>query len=74
MLLFRGQDGGLPFDLGKEEHRALRGKLMPMFYNRGGEVRRLPQQFEESIKKVTLIVCCVGCKHTHVGVPSVIGG
>ncbi len=43
---------------------------MPMFYNRGGEVRRLPQQFEESIKKVTLIVCCVGCKHTHVGVPS----
>ncbi len=73
-LLFRGQDGVLPFDLWKEEHRALRGKLTPMFYDRGGEVRRLPQQFEEAIRKVTLIVCCVGCKHTHVGVPSVIGG
>ena len=73
-LLFRGRDGVLPIDLWKEEHRALRGKLTPAFYNRAGEVLQLPQRFEEAIGKVTSAVCCVGCKHTHVGVPPVVGG
>jgi len=72
--LFRGRDGVLPLDLWKEEHRALRGKLTPIFYNRAGEVLHLPQRFEEAIKKVTAAVCCVGCKHSHVGVPPVAGG
>jgi hypothetical protein len=72
--LFRGRDGVLPIDLWKEEHRALRGKLTPAFYNRAGEVLQLPQRFEEAIGKVTSAVCCVGCKHTHVGVPPVVGG
>jgi hypothetical protein len=69
--LFRGRDGVLPLDLWKEEHRALRGKLTPIFYNRAGEVLHLPQRFEEAIKKVTTAVCCIGCKHSHVGVPPV---
>jgi len=73
-LLFRGRDGVLPLDLWKDEHRALRGKLTPIFYNRAGEVLYLPPQFEEAIKKVTTAVCCVGCKHSHVGVPPVAGG
>jgi hypothetical protein len=73
-LLFRGRDGVLPFDLWKEEHRALRGKLTPMFYDRGGEVLPLPPQFEEAIRRLTAHVCCIGCKHTHLGVPPVIGG
>jgi hypothetical protein len=73
-LLFRGRDGVLPLDLWKEEHRALRGKLTPIFYNRAGEVLHLPQRFEEAIRKVTSAVCCVGCKHSHVGVPPVAGG
>jgi hypothetical protein len=73
MLLFRGRDGVLPLDLWKEEHRALRGKLTPIFYNRAGEVLRLPQRFEEAIGKVTAAVCCVGCKHIHVGVPPAAG-
>jgi len=72
--LFRGRDGVLPIDLWKDEHRALRGKLTPIFYNRAGEVLHLPQRFEEAIRKVTSAVCCVGCKHTHVGVPPVAGG
>ena len=72
--LFRGRDGVLPIDLWKEEHRALRGKLTPIFYNRAGEVLQPPQRFEEAIKKVTIAVCCIGCKHTHVGVPPVAGG
>ena len=69
--LFRGRDGVLPLDLWKEEHRALRGKLTPIFYDRAGEVLHLPQRFEEAIRKVTAAVCCVGCKHSHVGVPPV---
>jgi len=67
--LFRGWDGVLPLDLWREEHRALRGKLTPIFYNRAGEVLYLPQQFEDAIRKVATAVCCVGCKHAHVGVP-----
>jgi hypothetical protein len=59
----------LPLDLWREEHRALRGKLTPIFYNRAGEVLYLPQQFEDAIRKVATAVCCVGCKHAHVGVP-----
>jgi hypothetical protein len=72
--LFRGRDGVLPLDLWKEEHRALRGKLTPVFYNRAGEVLHLPQRFEEAIRKVTAAVCCVGCRHSHLGVPAVAGG
>jgi hypothetical protein len=73
-LIFRGRDGVLAIDLWKEEHRALRGKLTPIFYDRAGEVLHLPQRFEEAIRKVTAAVCCVGCKHPHVGVPPVAGG
>jgi hypothetical protein len=72
--LFRGRDGVLSHDLWKEEHRALRGKLTPVFYDRAGEVLHLPQRFEEAIRKVTSAVCCVGCKHSHGGVAPVDGG
>jgi len=72
--LFRGRDGVLPLDLWKEEHRALRGKLTPIFYNRAGEVLQPPQRFDEAIRKVTTAVCCVGCRHSHVGVLPVAGG
>ena len=56
-------------DLWKEENRGLRGKLAPVFYSRAGEVLPLPLPFEEAIRKTTAAVCCLGCKHTHVGVP-----
>ena len=67
--LFRGRDGVLSVDLWKEENRGLRGKLAPVFYSRAGEVLPLPPPFEEAIRKTTAAVCCLGCKHTHVGVP-----
>ena len=67
--LFRGRDGVLSVDLWKEENRGLRGKLAPVFYSRAGEVLPLPTLFEEAIRKTTAAACCVGCKHTHVGVP-----
>ena len=68
-ILFRGQDGSLSVDLWKEENRGFRGQLAPIFYNRSGEMARLPDRFEDAIRKITGAVCCVGCKHTHLGVP-----
>ena len=73
-LLFRGRDGTLSVDLWKEEYRALRGKLTPIFYDRAGEVISLPQRFEAAARKLTAQVCCVGCVHTHVGVSPVTAG
>ena len=70
--LIRGRDGVLSVDLWKEEHRALRGKLAPIFYSRAGEALTYPPSFEEAIRKTTAAACCVGCKHTHVGVPPVV--
>lgn len=68
-IVFRGHDGFLPLELWREEHRTLRGNLAPIFYTRGGESMQVPRRFEEALRKVTAAVCCIGCKHTHVGVP-----
>jgi hypothetical protein len=70
-LLFRGRDGVLPLDLWKEEHRALRGHMAPTFNNRAGESMDLPLRFEGAIRKMTEAVCCIGCRHTHVGLPPI---
>ena len=72
--LFRGRDGVLPFDLWKAQHHAVLGKLTPIFYDRAGEPLPLPQRFEDAIRKITAAVCCVGCKHAHVGVAPVTVG
>jgi hypothetical protein len=61
-------------DLWKEEHRPLRGMLTPTFYSRSGEVLPLPPEFEEAIRRITAAVCCVGCKHTHVGMAPIAKG
>jgi hypothetical protein len=68
-LLFRGRDGTLPVDLWKNEHRALQGKFTPVFYDRSGELLIPPQRFDEAVRKITTAVCCIGCKHAHLGVP-----
>lgn len=73
-LLYHGRDGELPFDLWREEHRELRGKLTPIFYDRGGEIVPLPSHLEEAIRRITAAVCCIGCRHSHLGVPSLSGG
>lgn len=71
-LVFQGKDGLLPFDLWEEKHRGLRGKVTPMFYDRAGEVMQLPLQYEDAIRRLTMAVCCIGCMHTHLGIPPVI--
>jgi len=73
-VLFRGRDGALPVDLWKDEYRPLRGKLTPIFCSRSGEVLPIPSRFEEAIRRITAATCCVGCRHTHVGVPPVVRG
>jgi hypothetical protein len=73
-LLFRGRDGVLPLELWRGEHRTLRGQLAPIFHTRAGEVMKMPQRFEEAIRKITAAVCCIGCKHAHVGVPPEVRG
>ncbi len=72
--IFHGRDGALAHDLWKQDQRALRGSVAPVFYSRAGEVVTLPAHFESAIRKVTACVCCIGCKHTHVGVPQVSEG
>lgn len=72
--LFRGRDGVLPVDLWKEQHRELRGKLTPIFYDRGGELVALPPHLEQAVQSITAAACCIGCRHTHLGVPPTRGG
>ena len=73
-LLFHGRDGTLPCDLWKSDQRALLGFVAPVFYSSAGEVVPLPEAFELAIRKITACVCCIGCKHSHVGVPSSAAG
>ena len=69
-VIFHGRDGSLPRDLWKQHRRALLGNVAPVFYSRAGEILKLPEAFERPIRQITACVCCIGCKHTHVGVPS----
>jgi hypothetical protein len=73
-MIFHGRDGSLPGDLWKQGQRLRYGDLAPIFYSRAGEVLKLPEAFERAIKKVTACVCCIGCKHSHLGVPSSAAG
>jgi hypothetical protein len=67
-MIFHGRDGISPRDLWKQGHQ-LRGSVAPTFYSRAGEVLKLPEAFGPAIRNITVCVCCIGCKHSHVGVP-----
>jgi hypothetical protein len=76
-LLFRGQQGTLAIELWKPTNMNLRGEIAPVFYTTAGEVRRLPAQFEDAVRKVTGAISCVGCKHCHIAtapLPSMTAG
>lgn len=68
-VIFHGRDGSIPRELGKQQRRAFVGNVVPVFYSRAGEALKLPESFERAIKSITACVCCIGCKHSHVGVP-----
>ena len=69
-LIFHGRDGSLSRDPWKQDPGLRRDSVAPVFYSRGGEVLTLPKQFDRAIRKITACVCCIGCKHSHVGAPS----
>src|SRR5260370_20448298 len=68
-LLFRGNQGTLAVELWKEEQRKLRGSISPVFYTPAGEIKQLPDMFEDAVRRMTGALSCLGCKHTHVAVP-----
>jgi hypothetical protein len=68
-MIFRGRDGSLALELWKEGNRALRGNVIPDFYSRGGETTALPSHLENAVRGITTAVCCIGCRHTHLGIP-----
>ena len=68
-VIFHGCDGSLPRDSCKQGHRPPRGNAAPVFYSRSGEILKLPEAFERAIRNITVCVCCIGCKHSHGGVP-----
>lgn len=65
--LFRGRDGVMPVELWREDQRLRRGRVSPIFYTRAGESLVVPERFVDAIHRLTEAVCCVGCKHVHVG-------
>ena len=68
-LLFRGGDGVLPAEVWRPEYRALRGEVVPVFNYDAGDMSDPPEKFHDAIKWATECSCCVGCKHSHAGVP-----
>jgi hypothetical protein len=75
-VIFRGHDGTLPVDLWKREHQAPCGKVAPVFYSRAGEVLKPPERFECAIREIAACACCIGCTHSHLGIPpsAMVGG
>lgn len=65
-VVFRGREGRLAIELWKDANRHLRGKVGPIFYTGGGEIRQPPAEFEDAIRRVAGAASCVRCKHTHV--------
>jgi hypothetical protein len=63
-ILFYGRKGRLEMDLW-DEGAAFRGAVCPVFYSRSGEVLQVPSEFRWAVAKITVGVCCVGCRHRH---------
>jgi hypothetical protein len=72
-VLFRGRDGVLPVELWRPEHRTMCGEVVPVFYSRSGEVLDPPEELQAALKGATVCACCIGCRHSHAGVPPVQG-
>ena len=68
-LLFRGHQGTLAVELWKEDQRKLRGSISPVFYTPAGEIKQLPEMFEDAVRRITGALSCLGCNHTHVAAP-----
>ncbi len=68
-LLFRGREGSLTIKLWEKENASLRGSISPVFYTSAGELRRIPERFDDAVRKITGALASVRCRHAHVAVP-----
>lgn len=63
-ILFYGRQGTLELELwGKDKE--FRGRVFPVFYDRGGDQLALPAQFAEAVRQAVVGVTCCGCQHSH---------
>ena len=63
-IIFYGRHGTLELELwGKDA--ALRGKVCPVFYDRGGDLSTLPAAFHDAVRHAIAGVTCCGCEHSH---------
>jgi hypothetical protein len=63
-VLLRGRQGTLALDLWDKDSVS-RGRVRPLFYSYSGEPLQPPDAFEQAILDITVSVCCIGCKHSH---------
>jgi hypothetical protein len=63
-ILFYGRRGTLEMELWGEDAR-FRGAVCPIFYSRSGEILPLPSELVWAVARLTMAVCCVGCRHCH---------
>lgn len=67
-IIFHGRQGTLELELwGKDA--AFRGSVCPLFYDRGGDPLKLPDAFEDAVRRAVAGVSCCGCEHSHLLVP-----
>jgi hypothetical protein len=71
-LLFRGREGSLTIKLWEKENASLRGSISPVFYTSAGELRRIPERFDDAVRKITGALASVRCRHAHVAVPPLV--
>lgn len=70
-IVFYGRRGSLEMELwGKDA--PLRGGVSPIFYSRSGEIAPIPNEFQDAVARMTVAVCCLGCRHCHLLQPKLI--
>ena len=64
ILVFRGVDGILEFELSGKDHD-IAGSVTPQFWSRAGERVEIPPAFQAAVRGATQGAGCVGCSHAH---------
>lgn len=63
-IVFHGRQGTLELELWGRDTE-LRGKVIPVFYDRGGDPLTVPPQFTDAVRRAVAGVTCCGCEHSH---------
>jgi hypothetical protein len=63
-VVFYGRQGTLELELwGKDKE--LRGRVYPVFYDRGGDPLSIPPHLNTAVYQAVAGVTCCGCQHSH---------